>query len=288
VAGRSVANTNRRFLGSYKGADGIKTGYTNAAGFNLVASAERGGKRIIATVYGGRSSAQRNRKVAELLDLGFSRAPHRVAVNRPSKPPYNPGAVIRGTGEYENASKTIRLVRAPKASPLPLARPGTAVEAPPEELLVAMAATIEEAVTAVEAARPALPPAAAIPPPLKPSFPDGTAVGEEGEVQLASLDQAPPTRDTEVTRIVIERISTSGERHWGINIGRYGTSYQAERVLLQTALTEIGTLDEALRKVKNGPKGFEANFVGMTKEGAARACRRLVARNISCTTIGPS
>ncbi len=292
VAGREVANTNRRFLGSYKGADGIKTGYTNAAGFNLVASAERDGKRIIATVFGGRSSAQRNGKVAELLDLGFSRAPNRVAVNRPSKPPYNPGAVIRSAEDHENATKTLRLVRAPSISPLPAVRPGPEVEAPPEELLVAMAATIEATVTAVEASRPgaapALPPAAAIPPPPKPTFPDGTAEGES-DVLLASLDEKPETAtDTEVTRIVIERISTSGERHWGINIGRYGSSYQAERVLLQTALTEIGTLDEALRKVKNGPKGFEANFVGMTQEGAARACRRLVARNISCTTIGPS
>ena len=39
---REVANTNRRLLASYKGADGIKTGYTRAAGSNLVASAERG------------------------------------------------------------------------------------------------------------------------------------------------------------------------------------------------------------------------------------------------------
>ncbi|MDB4185815.1 D-alanyl-D-alanine carboxypeptidase, partial [bacterium] len=49
---REVANTNRRLLASYKGADGIKTGYTRAAGSNLVASAERGNKRIIATVFG--------------------------------------------------------------------------------------------------------------------------------------------------------------------------------------------------------------------------------------------
>ena len=52
---REVANTNRRFLDAYKGADGIKTGYTRAAGFNLVASAERDGERIIATMFGGRS-----------------------------------------------------------------------------------------------------------------------------------------------------------------------------------------------------------------------------------------
>ncbi|MBU2358805.1 MAG: D-alanyl-D-alanine carboxypeptidase, partial [Alphaproteobacteria bacterium] len=62
-----VRHTNRRFLDSYPGADGIKTGFTNAAGFNLVASAQRGQERIIATVFGGTSTAQRNGKIKELM-----------------------------------------------------------------------------------------------------------------------------------------------------------------------------------------------------------------------------
>ena len=77
AAGKTLYNTNRRLLGSYRGADGIKTGYTRAAGFNLVASAEREGERIIATVFGGSSVSNRNAQVADLLDLGFRRAPSR-------------------------------------------------------------------------------------------------------------------------------------------------------------------------------------------------------------------
>jgi glycosyltransferase involved in cell wall biosynthesis len=46
---KTVRNTNRRVLDNYRGADGIKTGFTNAAGFNLVASAEQNGVRVIAT-----------------------------------------------------------------------------------------------------------------------------------------------------------------------------------------------------------------------------------------------
>ena len=60
---RKVSHTNRRFLNSYKGADGIKTGYTRAAGFNLTASAERGSERIIVTVFGGKSTTSRNAEV---------------------------------------------------------------------------------------------------------------------------------------------------------------------------------------------------------------------------------
>jgi len=84
AAGRRIYSTNR-LLSTYRGADGIKTGYTRAAGFNLVASAERGDKRIIAVVFGGRSSAQRNRKVARLLDIGFSKAKASVRRKKPQK-----------------------------------------------------------------------------------------------------------------------------------------------------------------------------------------------------------
>ncbi|MFT4742875.1 MAG: D-alanyl-D-alanine carboxypeptidase, partial [Yoonia sp.] len=62
----TVRHTNRRWLNSYEGGDGVKTGYTRAAGFNLVASAQRGQERIIATVFGGASTASRNVKVTEL------------------------------------------------------------------------------------------------------------------------------------------------------------------------------------------------------------------------------
>ena len=84
-----VASTNRRFLAAYRGADGIKTGYTRAAGFNLVASAQRGQARIIATIFGGRSTATRDAHMAELLDMGFARAPAVAALRRPPPPNYD-------------------------------------------------------------------------------------------------------------------------------------------------------------------------------------------------------
>lgn len=79
-----VSSTNTRFLDNYQGADGIKTGYTRAAGFNLTASAQRGQQRVMATVMGGTSTAQRNQVMAQLLDAGFSRSPARVAVVKPA------------------------------------------------------------------------------------------------------------------------------------------------------------------------------------------------------------
>jgi len=68
--GRDYRNTNG-LLAMGNGYDGIKTGFTNASGYNLSASAVRNNKRLITIVMGGRSTASRNAHVAELMDTGF-------------------------------------------------------------------------------------------------------------------------------------------------------------------------------------------------------------------------
>ncbi|MBX2834328.1 MAG: D-alanyl-D-alanine carboxypeptidase [Micavibrio sp.] len=70
--GKNYHNHNR-LLGKYAGMDGIKTGYVNASGFNLVASAVKGNRRIIAVVFGGRTSQTRNAHMEVLLDRGFKK-----------------------------------------------------------------------------------------------------------------------------------------------------------------------------------------------------------------------
>ncbi|MGP7795909.1 D-alanyl-D-alanine carboxypeptidase family protein [Sphingomonas sp. CLY1604] len=72
-AGRRVQNHNH-LLGSFAGADGIKTGYTAEAGFALAASAKRGGRRLIAVVIGESSVVARDRRVAKMLAEGFAKA----------------------------------------------------------------------------------------------------------------------------------------------------------------------------------------------------------------------
>ncbi len=85
--GRSYGNHNK-LLKSYKGMDGIKTGYIRASGYNLAASAEREGDRLVAVVIGGKTSKKRNRQVARLLDKSFATLKARkarVQKVRPSK-----------------------------------------------------------------------------------------------------------------------------------------------------------------------------------------------------------
>jgi D-alanyl-D-alanine carboxypeptidase len=98
---------------------------------------------------------------------------------------------------------------------------------------------------------------------------------------------APTTSDTPSEPEVILSISTSGDRHWGVNVGRFGSSFDAERALLRTQLAESATLNGSLRKVMPRSGGFDATFVGLTQYQADLACRRLQARAIQCFTMGP-
>jgi D-alanyl-D-alanine carboxypeptidase len=432
-----VANTNRKFLDAYEGADGIKTGYTAPAGFNLTASAQRGNTRIIATIFGGQSTAQRNSKMAELLDLGFNKAPANANVAKPPAPEYQGGDELIASAEpsFEDtpggSAKTIRLIMAVSKSPRPKARPGETApelvvaqeavvadevvaamqegiagalaeattppppdtleaqtiaiaEAPAEpaspatedaaaavDLAVAAAAvegpppkpdTLEAQVAATQpvpsevASNPAPTELAALPaaeaeaaivvpksaqnaPPARPvqvaaapevavavaeavevavaeaaetsvpsAIEDTAAVvaiapdtaAEPAPLQLAAavmrpakrnapiFDDAAATSETaELEPEIITRVSTSGGRYWGVNVGRFGSSYEAERALLKTQLAESATLNDGLRKVIKKSGGFDANFMGLSQEQADLACRRLQARAVQCFTIGP-
>ena len=64
--------THNRLMLNYAGADGLKTGYIRASGFNLATSAVRDGRRLVAIVLGGKSAASRDAHMADLLDRGFA------------------------------------------------------------------------------------------------------------------------------------------------------------------------------------------------------------------------
>jgi D-alanyl-D-alanine carboxypeptidase len=240
----TVRNTNRRLLSAYRGADGIKTGYTRAAGFNLVASAERGEERIIATVFGGRSSATRNAHVAELLDLGFSRAPSRVAVRKPQLPQYGNVGGSYAPGQTAVAT-SVRPVQRPDRTVTAIAQ---ALQQSAESVVEAPAPT---QLAAVIAPRPA--------------------------PRDALIDSV------EIQREVVTRATqSSGRQGFEILLEPQVTRSDADKLLLRTALQEIDTLDTALRQVRKVRQGYMPSFVGLSQRDAQRACMRLLSRQVAC------
>ena len=94
-----------RLLGKYPGADGIKTGYIRASGFNLVASARRGDYRVIGVLFGGRSPKSRNRQMTRLLDKGFGRLDPTMLAEK-AKPGKAAAKVSRRAPKAANKSKS--------------------------------------------------------------------------------------------------------------------------------------------------------------------------------------
>ena len=353
-----VSSTNKRFLDSYEGADGIKTGYTRAAGFNLTASAKRGSKRLVATVLGGTSTAHRNAMMAQLLDAGFGKAPTRVREVKPAPPQYVAEKKVRRTVQVARAEPQpvaqastqapARQTASLAASDRPVARASTAGVVTP----AAISAAVERAqaaakpkasagkATVAASARPARKPGsgpvarAAVDPDLLVTA-RPAARPEEGDAPEPEARPTPAPRDDQSAslaapaspavqnaasgaasmallagpaparredRIILASLDTdeapaqpteivsrnaSGGRSAGISLGTFRSQAEAQQLLLRTALQENAVLGSATSRVANTKRGFEANFVGMSKETASLACERILARQQNCRVIGP-
>jgi D-alanyl-D-alanine carboxypeptidase len=105
--GRYLRSTNK-FVANYPGAEGMKTGYTCGSGYNLVASANQYGKRLIGVVLGGMSSAERYQHMFTMMDSGYSDQSdsyHSKNINSMSKnsvgtPPYQLSCGHRPSSHY--------------------------------------------------------------------------------------------------------------------------------------------------------------------------------------------
>ena len=69
--GARTYRSHNKLVGKFRGTDGIKTGYTRASGFNLVASVRRDNRHLIGVVMGGKSSRTRNQHMRDILTRGF-------------------------------------------------------------------------------------------------------------------------------------------------------------------------------------------------------------------------
>ena len=252
-----VRNTNRRFLNHYRGADGIKTGYTRAAGFNLVASANRNGERIITTVFGGRSTTTRNAQVAKLMDLGFKKAPRHVKIQKPKPPSYRAVAIASPS---TTISKSLR----------PQIRPGNSET----HILVSNNSYKSDIFSALKQAHVA-----------------AKLVEQSSEVytNISYNSEPKPAYNIETVKYpkTISRLTSSGQKDWGIDVGTYPNRFTADKILIKTALSEMISLEGSLRKVVKNKYGFRATFLGLSESKAGQACKRLKNRNISCEIISP-
>ena len=120
--GITHANHNR-LNNWYAGADGLKTGYIRASGFNLVTSAKRDNRRLIGVVMGGISPGSRDQEMARLLDAAFIRTDSDTVIRHASAPRAKPDTkaakveLVQAKPKGSKAAKVARAEPAPRAEP---------------------------------------------------------------------------------------------------------------------------------------------------------------------------
>ena len=111
--------THNKLMLSYEGADGIKTGYIKASGFQLAFSAVRNNKRLVGVIFGGDTGKQRDRSLKIIMDkefaeLGINKKEKKSTIvkKETKKTQTNSYSIVVGTFKYRNnAEKQLKLIK---------------------------------------------------------------------------------------------------------------------------------------------------------------------------------
>ena len=256
--GREYRNTNGLLRGG-AGYDGMKTGYTNASGYNLAASAVRDGRRLITIVLGGRSTASRNQHVAALMDTGFDL--ERARARGESIQMAQTFFEARGFGLGPENSGPIEYAAVADSET------GTGIGS--DEL-----ASGGIAYAALASARP---PAPRVTPAPSERPADVTAILNGGSSPPVRAAAPPPARP--------QPRSTGGR--WSVQVGAFRDETVARDWLTEVSRRFRNQFAAAERTVQNAEGWYRSRFTGMTEQGAQGACAALAERRVTCMVVRP-
>ena len=305
-AGQTLRNHNH-LLDKIEGMDGIKTGYTNASGFNLLTSVKRGGRRIVGVVLGGRSAGARDHIMADLIEAQMDRGS-----------PVRTASVLGANASAEREETAS--AEPPKPEPVrlaPVEKREVAAASKPEAVkpmplaLVSPPAPIPTPV--VEKVRPAVVANAA-----RASAEDRTASIPDGSTRTVSASASTgstntglrwvsgpagaqpgkrPAAETKIARVAPVREIHAAKAeparpaaaHTGVMI-QIGAAEDATRAneLLVRAKSRDAALAHATPFTEKVQKGsgtlWRARFAGLSESQADSACKTLKRTGFSCFT----
>jgi D-alanyl-D-alanine carboxypeptidase len=268
--GKQVIGNHNRLIGNVRGVDGIKTGYTRAAGFNLVTSAQLDGRSIVGVVLGGSSTRSRDAKMRKLVETYLPKASRKGKMNDFVAQAEQPAAVETAYAEPERDTAVDVATRAldlPDNGPVPATRYEQAEElATADDALVPVIRTKTVKITkSNRAAKVVLP---------------EEPVGED-------LAEAEPVREEPKVDHVTTASTKSDISGWVIQVGASPEKDQAMN-LLQKAQDKGGKVLRSatpftVAYVKGEEQLFRARFGGFSdQDEAVRACKVLKRKGVSC------
>ena len=205
--GVAIRNHNR-MLGRIEGVDGIKTGYTNASGFNLLTSVKRDGRYVVAVVLGGTSGASRDNRMAQLITSEFPTAyAGRQVVPRMASAPSM-------SNDVEDAPEPVVAAAEPASAPAPVALPVPApqiarapavIPVPAANARVAMASAAGTLPTAKAVAADPITTASVPVPAVAPARPAAAAPAQVASSALPPAGSTAPIVPVAVKTVAIAR-----------------------------------------------------------------------------------
>ncbi|MGI8525584.1 MAG: serine hydrolase [Pseudolabrys sp.] len=288
--GLAMRNHNK-LLGAVTGVDGIKTGYTNASGFNLVTSVRRGARHLVAAVFGGRTASSRDARMRGLIEKYFS-----LASLKRTAP------TIVAEAKAEPAAK-------PAAAGGPLVRaalvaPATSDPAPGSTEPIKPIAVKTFLVKAASLRGPAL---ANLPDPQRllpaPAASKAASVTTVATVKSDALPPPPPGARPGVLGVLPAQIASTGDDiplpampaaakprgTYIIQVGAFDEEAEAKQRLEAARRAAIGVLGQADPFTERASKGdrtlYRARFAGLDKEQAETACKHLRHGEIPCMLL---
>jgi D-alanyl-D-alanine carboxypeptidase len=279
--GKRVIRSHNRLVGSVQGVDGIKTGYTRAAGFNLVSSVQTDGKSIVGVVMGGASTPARDSQMRKLIATYLPKASTRggsnlIAQTAPASAPAAPATVAAASeldlphsgptpsARYEVAAATTAYTDTPAVrseNPL-LAQQKAEMPAPAK-----VKTTVIKQATAVPSPAPAYMP----------------EQREEASIDQLTTASVAPAKAAATVAPVTEK----GPSGWVVQIG-VSSSKEMAMNLLENAKNKGG---KALRSAKpfamayanDGDQVYRARFGGFDDQrDAVNACKALKRAGVKC------
>jgi D-alanyl-D-alanine carboxypeptidase len=254
-----VMTNHNGLLNRMQGVDGLKTGYINASGFNLAASAVRNNNRLIAVVLGGNSTAARDEHVEDLLDIGFDvmrrrDLGERVTIAQLMDSPDPIGPVMRPATEQGSGDQA-----------------GLQIVLTNTELASLHAA--EELST-----QPA-PKAAA----QRRADPDQQAANDAPSPAKLILAKADTHGVSEHARDAAKK---RGHGDFIVQVGAFHRKADANEQLSKMSHKFAGQFDDAKSEIGGLDHGYyRARFVGMSASDAKEACRVLDAHHETCKVM---
>ena len=251
--------SHNRLVRDYPGADGLKTGFIRASGFNVATTAMRGNRRLVGVVMGGFSSQSRDTHMANLLDRSFMRAS------------------LRDQQSWMGDTRFSRefMAFAPPAQPIPASQP-----APQQPLL----AVVETTTMSPSASAPASAPVVDLEEQLADIVP----------IQRPPAVSAEPQPDPLKAFIERERqlaaADLGGDDGWGVQVGAFSREAQARQLAQQAAQRIAQSLGGrvAVDTVEGQNPVYRARLMALDEQRARQACRQLHSQGMDCMVVNAS